>query len=42
MENDFIKFPSKKMIYSAMLVSALLMGGSLPAFADVTGVQQVM
>ena len=33
MKNDFLKFSSRKLFFSAMLVTALSAGASLPAFA---------
>ena len=42
MKNDFLKFSSRKLFFSAMLVTALSAGASLPAFAGTAGVQSVM
>lgn len=43
MKNEFLKFPSKRILFSAFFVSAALLGESvLPLRADVAEIRSVM
>ena len=43
MKNDFLKFPPKRILFSAFFISAALLGeGVSPVYADVTGVRTAM
>lgn len=43
MKNDFLKFPPKRILFSAFFISAALLGeGVSPVYADVTDVREAM
>lgn len=42
MKNEFLKFSSRRILFSAAMASALLAGSPQAVFAEVDGVQTVM
>lgn len=38
MKNEFLKFSSRRILFSAMLVSSMLVSGSIPTYAEVHNV----
>lgn len=42
MKNEFLKFSSRRILFSAMLVSSMLVSGSIPTYAEVHNVQEIM
>lgn len=42
MKNEFLKFSSRRILFSAMLASSVIVGGSIPAYAEVHEVHEIM
>lgn len=42
MKNEFLKFSSRRILFSAMLASSVIVGGSIPTYAAVHDVHEIM